>query len=141
MMNVLETTIEIRDLFSRYELCKVQESQVNKLVEKLQNKEVTIAVIGQFKRGKTTMINSILGNKLLPVGIVPITSAVTSIRYAEDARDTARVLFLNGLIEEVPAEELHSYISEQENSNNEKGVAEVELETPAEVRKDGLVLV
>ncbi|MCF0144658.1 MAG: dynamin family protein, partial [Firmicutes bacterium] len=97
MMNVLETTIEIRDLFSRYELCKVQESQVNKLVEKLQNKEVTIAVIGQFKRGKTTMINSILGNKLLPVGIVPITSAVTSIRYAEDARDTARVLFLNGL--------------------------------------------
>ena len=123
MMNVLETTIEIRDLFSRYELCKVQESQVNKLVEKLQNKEVTIAVIGQFKRGKTTMINSILGNKLLPVGIVPITSAVTSIRYAEDARDIARVLFLNGLIEEVPAEELHSYISEQENSNNEKGVA------------------
>ena len=141
MMNVLETTIEIRDLFSRYELCKVQESQVNKLVEKLQKKEVTIAVIGQFKRGKTTMINSILGNKLLPVGIVPITSAVTSIRYAEDARDTARVLFLNGLIAEVPAEELHSYISEQENSNNEKGVAEVELETPAEFLKDGLVLV
>lgn len=103
---------------------------------------MTIAVIGQFKRGKTTMVNSILGQKILPTGIVPITSAVTRIEYSEgEAGDTARVFFLNGLSEEVPVEDLHEYISEQENHDNERGVAEVELLTEADFLKDGLVLV
>ena len=53
----------------------------------------------------------------------------------------ARVYFQNGLSEEVPASELHQYINEQENHDNERNVAEVELETCADFLKDGLILV
>lgn len=141
-MDILQTTNIIQKTFEEYELCRQQASQVKLLAEKLQKKDVTIAVIGQFKRGKTTMVNSILGQKILPTGIVPITSAVTRIEYSEgEAGDTARVFFLNGLSEEVPVEDLHEYISEQENHDNERGVAEVELLTEADFLKDGLVLV
>lgn len=142
MIDILETTQKIKDAFDQYELCRLQANQVGILAEKLQKKDVTIAVIGQFKRGKTTMVNSILGRKLLPVGIVPITAAVTRIEYAEGSEgDTARVYFLNGLSEDVPADTLHEYISEQENHDNERGVAEVELKTEADFLKDGLILV
>ncbi|MBQ9060251.1 MAG: dynamin family protein [Firmicutes bacterium] len=151
-MDIRETTEEILNLLEGYELCSRQAGQVRQLADRMQRQEMTLAVIGQFKRGKTSLVNRILGRDILPVGIVPITAAVTRIRYqrpaAVDAADagpaadkTARVWFQNGLCEEVPAEDLHSYISEQENRNNERGVAEVELETDADFLKDGLVLV
>ena len=137
-MNILDTTVRIQKTFEEYELCRLQANQIGELADKLRTKEVTIAVIGQFKRGKTTMVNSILGRKLLPVGIVPITAAVTRILYGPDR---SVVYFKNGLAEEVPVEELHGYISEQENPDNARGVAEVELHTEADFLKDGLILV
>ncbi len=151
-MNILETTIKARELFSEFELCRLQEQETQKLAERLENKKITIAVIGQFKRGKTTLINTILGSELLPVGIVPITAAITRIEYADPGavkaaeaavktEPTATVYFTNGLSEEVPAADLHEYISEQENHDNERGVAEVELLTDADFLKGGLTLV
>ena len=145
-MNILETTIKARELFSQFELCRMQEEETRRLQERLENKKVTIAVIGQFKRGKTTLINTILGRPILPVGIVPITAAITRIEYAdqndaETAEDKATVYYTNGLREEVPAEDLHAYISEQENHDNARGVAEVELLTDAAFLRDGLTLV
>ena len=143
-MSILETTIKAKDLFSGFELCRLQEEETAKLADRLENKKITIAVIGQFKRGKTTLINTILGRPILPVGIVPITAAITRIEYAEPegaAGDIATVYFRNGLCEEVPAADLHMYISEQENHDNERDVAEVELLTDAEFLKDGLTLV
>ncbi|MDO4176107.1 MAG: dynamin family protein [Bacillota bacterium] len=141
-MDILQTTQNIQKTFEEYELCRQQADQVRILADKLQKKDVTIAVIGQFKRGKTTMVNSILGRKLLPTGIVPITSAVTRIEYADGQNgETAKVYFLNGLCEEVPVGSLHEYISEQENHDNERGVAEVELLTDSDFLKDGLILV
>ena len=141
-MEILDITKKIQKNFEEYELCRLQASQVQDLAAKLEKKDVTIAVIGQFKRGKTTMVNSILGKKLLPTGIVPITAAVTRIEYAEgETGEQAKVYFTNGLCEEVPVGDLHKYISEQENHDNEQGVAEVELLTESEFLKDGLILV
>jgi len=144
-MNILDTTIKAKELFSGFELCRHQEEETRKLQERLEDKKVTIAVIGPFKRGKTTLINTILGAPLLPVGIVPITAAITRIEYAEqkDGVDStmATVYFTNGLSQQVPAADLHAYISEQENHDNERGVAEVELLTDADFLKDGLTLV
>ena len=137
-MEILNTTLEIGALFDKYELCRLQADQVKKLASRLEKREVTIAVIGQFKRGKTTLVNSILGEKLLPVGIVPITAAVTRIQYGQHS---SKVHFLNGLSEDVPVDSLHEYISEQENHNNQRQVAEVSINTEAEFLRDGLVLV
>ena len=78
-MNILETTIKAQELFSGFELCRLQEQEAQVLADRLRSRKITIAVIGQFKRGKTTLINSILGSKMLPVGIVPITAAITRI--------------------------------------------------------------
>src|SRR5574337_1157902 len=40
-----------------------------------------IVILGQFKRGKTTLINSLIGKEILPSSIVPLTSIVTILKY------------------------------------------------------------
>jgi hypothetical protein len=40
-----------------------------------------VACAGQFKRGKSTLINSLFGDEVLPVGVVPVTSVVTIVRH------------------------------------------------------------
>ncbi|NLD11831.1 MAG: hypothetical protein GX671_08800, partial [Clostridiales bacterium] len=118
-MTILEKTNMAYDLMKDDDAVKGQAAQVETLLEKLKSEDITVAVIGQFKRGKSALANRILGDDVLPVGIVPITSAVTKVRYG---KRQAEVHYENGVVEPVEFERLHEFISEQENSNNELGV-------------------
>jgi hypothetical protein len=40
-----------------------------------------LAVLGQFKRGKSTLLNALIGAPILPVGVVPLTAASTFIQF------------------------------------------------------------
>ncbi|MCL6591707.1 MAG: dynamin family protein [Firmicutes bacterium] len=40
-----------------------------------------LAVLGQLKRGKSSLMNAIIGRELLPTGVLPLTSAITALRY------------------------------------------------------------
>ena len=46
------------------------------------HKPVNIAVVGQFSSGKSTFLNTLLGEEILPTGIVPVTAKVTKIEWA-----------------------------------------------------------
>ncbi len=105
------------------------------LIDKLENQDVTVSMIGQFKRGKSTLANAILEDDVLPVGIVPVTSAVTKVVYGKRA---AEVHYQNGVVEPVEFSRLSEFISEQENSNNKLGVESVILHTPSKFLKNGL---
>ena len=79
-MTIREKTEAAYQFLSAEEATSGQAAQVKTLLEKLDDEDVTVAVIGQFKRGKSALSNRILGEDVLPVGIVPITSAVTRVR-------------------------------------------------------------
>ena len=53
------------------------------LKEKIQNNVFNLVVLGQFKRGKTTLINALLGEEILPTAVVPLTSIATILKYGE----------------------------------------------------------
>ena len=53
---------------------------------KLAEDRFTLAVVGQFKRGKSSLMNAIIGRKILPTGILPVTSAVTILRFGPRER-------------------------------------------------------
>lgn len=133
--NTVKKTLE---LLSSEPACSGQARQVKQLLDKLEEETMTVSVIGQFKRGKSSLANGILEDEILPVGIVPITSAVTRVVYGKKA---AEVHFINGAVENVAFEQLSKYISEQENSNNKLGVSEVILHTPSKFLKKGLTFV
>lgn len=138
-IDILELANEADELFSGGEAaCSIQRRQCKLLVDKLSNSNMTISVIGQFKRGKSTLSNCILGKNYMPVGIVPITSAVTKVVYG---RQSAEVCFENGEVRPVEIDDLSAYISEQENAQNKLGVKEVVIHSESDFLKNGITYV
>ncbi len=101
--NILDTTKKVYELLAEDQACTGQAKEVKLLADKLENRSLTVSVIGQFKRGKSTLSNAVLEDDILPVGIVPITSAVTKVLYGDKS---AEVHFQNGVVEPVPFEKL-----------------------------------
>ena len=116
-----------------------QVSHTSELLERLCGRELIISVVGQFKRGKSSLINALLGDELLPVGIIPLTTAVTEIRRGNSFKAVVR--FSDGAEQETSRENLPDYISEQKNPGNRKNVADVKLWTEHTPFASGIALV
>ncbi len=96
-----------------------------------------LVCLGQFKRGKSTLLNALLGSQVLPTGVAPVTSVVTVIRSGPAS---ARVR-LGGDWKEVRSEHLAEYVAEEFNPENHKGVTAVEVFSPSLLLRGGLCLV
>lgn len=106
---------------------------------KLRDQAFNIVVAGQFNSGKTSVINALLGEALLPVAVVPLTSVVTVIRYATAA--AATVSFANGEQRTIAIEAVPDYATEKGNPNNVKKVRSVTVHNPSPWLESGVRLV
>ena len=97
---------------------------------------VDVAVLGQFKAGKSSFLNALIGRDLMPVDVLPATAVVT--RIVHGPKDRALVRHLSGAVEEVPVGRLTDFVTEQRNPGNEKGVALVDVEVAALARFEGV---
>lgn len=109
------------------------------LLEKLASHTFNILIVGQFNRGKTTLINALVGEDLLPVGVIPLTSVVTVLSYGEDP--VIKVCFQDGRCVETTPDRLVEYVTEKGNPRNAKGVQEVDVAYPSPWLRDGVRLV
>src|SRR5579862_2904737 len=64
-------------------------ARIDALRERLRHSRLHLAVLGQFKRGKSTFINALLGAPVLPVAVVPLTAVPVFISWGP--RPLARV--------------------------------------------------
>ncbi|MDA8053438.1 MAG: dynamin family protein [Deltaproteobacteria bacterium] len=112
---------------------------VQLLCEKLKADVFLLVVVGQFKRGKTTFINALLGEDILPTAIIPLTSIITILRYGDKLRIIA--FFKNGTEKEIAQGDLPLYITEKFNPKNEKGVNRVEIAYPSRYLKNGVQII
>lgn len=108
------------------------------LAERLAEGRFYVACVGQFKRGKSTLLNALIGQSLLPAGVVPITTAVTVLRWGPELRARAR---LRGEWWPIEPGDLAAYVSEEENPGNRKGVSIVEVFVPSPLLAHGMSLV
>ena len=100
---------------------------------------IAVAVLGRFKAGKSSFLNHFIGRAVLPVGVVPVTAAVTELRYGP--RERATVHGLDGASRSVPLDRIAAYISEKENPENALQVARIAVELPELGRFAGLQFV
>ena len=56
---------------------------LNELTSDIQDDFFTIVVLGEFKRGKSTLVNALLGEKILPTDVLPETATINAIMYSE----------------------------------------------------------
>jgi len=117
------------------------------LNERLEEGRFHLAVLGQFKRGKSTLLNAFLGESLLPTSVVPLTAIPTFLQYGPEL--LVRVYYLD----ERPVEEfrgkstaeslelLQGLVTEEGNPANQLGVLQVEISYPAPILGHGVVLI
>jgi small GTP-binding protein len=115
---------------------ELKRSNIAQLIDKLRQNRFNLVILGAFKRGKSTLINALLGEAILPTAIVPLTSVVTVLGYGESLK--IEVLFQNGECKTIFQPELVDYITEKGNPRNRKGVREVDIAYPCDYFKDGV---
>jgi small GTP-binding protein len=120
-------------------LPEFQGPALQRLLDKLRQNRFHLVILGAFKRGKSTLINALLGEAVLPTAIIPLTSVVTILSYGE--RLTTEVRFHNGQRRQISQAELVDYITEKGNPGNRKGVQEVEITYPSEYLRDGVRII
>lgn len=123
------------------------ERRLAELNKRLDEGRFHLAVLGQFKRGKSTLLNALLGEPVLPTAVVPLTAIPTFLRAAP--RWQARVVYADGHSgEQVTSDRpagisafLEQYVTEGANPNNRLGINHVEVSSPSEILARGVVLI
>ena len=106
---------------------------------KLISNRFHLAVIGQMKRGKSSFINALLGAEVLPTGVLPVTAAITEIKYG--VSPAAIIHYSTGQSESISIAQLADYITEAGNPGNKKQVGSVDVSYPASFLRANIVLI
>lgn len=104
--------------------------------------DTVVCVVGEFKQGKSSLVNSLLRQQVCPVDDDLATSVITMIHYGEEPRGTVRRRDGEETVSEaITVDEVGEWASEQGNPDNAKAVDRVDIALPAAILKDGLMLV
>jgi len=114
---------------------------------RLQEARLQIAIVGQFKRGKSTFINALLRAAVLPSAVVPATAVPTFIAWGPEPHIRVTYQHTRPPEDFHPSDsievraELEQSVTEEGNPVNRRQVRRVDLFFPADVLRDGMVLI
>ncbi|MGA9671622.1 MAG: dynamin family protein, partial [Terracidiphilus sp.] len=98
-----------------------------------------VACVGQFKRGKSTLLNALVGHEVVPTGFVPVTAVPTVIRFGD--KPQARVRMRDGAWRDVAMTDLKEYVTEELNPENKREVDGAEVFVPSPLLSSGMCFV
>lgn len=121
------------EVTSRLNMSK--EKELAELSEKVQNDTFKIMVTGTFKNGKSTFINALLGEEILPAYALPATAVINEVKYGTGKR--ALLYFREKLPEPLPDKLADKAVRHMEKY---KGRSIPPLEIPYDEMEDYVVI-
>lgn len=117
----------------------IQKKYAEDLLEDLENEFYTVVILGEFKRGKSTFVNSLLGENLLPVDVTPTTATINAMLW-DDERYMS-VYKTDGTVDklELKNKYLKNYVVGAEFDPDT--IQYIKVGMPAEILKNKVVLV
>jgi GTP-binding protein EngB required for normal cell division len=116
------------------------QGEMRTLFARLAEDRFNLVVVGRFNRGKTSLMNALLGSDRLPTGILPLTSVITTVVYGT----TERVLVKfrdTRLDSEIALDALAGYITQEHNPRNVRRVETAEVQLPEEILRRGFHMI
>ena len=113
--------------------------RIRTLASRLEDDSFEVALFGRVSSGKSSLLNSVLGTNVLPVGINPITAVPTKLRYGNVLK--AAVAYGDGRAVAVTLDELSRLVTEQGNPGNLQNIVRAIVEIPSPRLKEGILLV
>ncbi|HEY6425425.1 MAG TPA: dynamin family protein [Pseudonocardiaceae bacterium] len=109
----------------------------------LSTSSVLVYVVGEFKQGKSSLINALLTAEVCAVDDDIATAVPTFVQYSEQPAAAATFIdSRNGPQQQpIPPEAVARYVSEAGNPENAKGLSSVRVGVKRQLLAEGLVLV
>lgn len=108
------------------------------------NNIIRVAIMGITSSGKSTLVNALLGEKILPMAIRPSSSIITTVSKGKNRqaiiyfRDKSpEILTGSNLNEEI----ISRYADESKNPNNELNVTQIDIKTPCFILDDNIHMI
>ncbi len=114
--------------------------EVRALFARLAEDRFNLVVVGRFSRGKTSLMNAMLGTERLPAGIVPVTSVITTVSYGTEERVVLHYRHTR-LFLDIPIAALAEHITERGNPGNARRIRGAEVQLPAELLRRGFYFI
>ena len=113
---------------------------VNNLESAIHQDCYKILVLGEFKRGKSTLVNALLGCSIVPMDVLPETATLNEVVYSDTP--FVKVFYSNGLVEDgtLSAEFLQRFSANAENSQAHL-VDKIQMGYPLPFLQDKITLV
>ncbi|HWG15885.1 MAG TPA: dynamin family protein, partial [Streptosporangiaceae bacterium] len=143
-IQAVELAVKAATAYQRPDLA----ARARQALQRLNNPRVRVLVVGEFKQGKSMLVNALLNAPICPIDDDISTSVPTVVRYADTPSVTlVRAARNSGEDDEreertqVPVEKLADYVSEAGNPGNRAGLKYAEVGVPRHILADGLELV
>ncbi len=82
---------------------------IGETIDKVSEEHFEVAIVGEFKRGKSTLINALLGQEILPADVLPATATLNRVTYSESPY--VMVEYKSGETERVSIDQLENYVT------------------------------
>lgn len=87
-------------------------------IAKTKDEHFEVAIVGEFKRGKSTLINAMLGQEVLPADVLPATATLNRVTYSTEPY--VQVEYKNGSSERVDIGKLEDYVTKLTTESEER---------------------
>lgn len=114
---------------------------IDEILKRMANDNFNVAIVGEFKRGKSTVINALLGKNILPVDVLPTTATLNKITY--NVTPFVTVEYKDGRKEQIGIEELDNYVAKltRESEERAKTIKEAVVYYPINYCKNGVTII
>jgi GTP-binding protein EngB required for normal cell division len=106
---------------------------------RMAGQRLRVLVAGEAKRGKSTLVNALLGRPALPMGVTPLTALPTTVRFGR--AESATAVFRDGHAEDFPLSALDDLVTERGNPGNRRRLASATVVVDAPLLAEGAELV
>ncbi|WP_276948890.1 dynamin family protein [Enterocloster lavalensis] len=140
---LIQMNTDLNQVAQVCETLKLEETRkaVLETAEHLRNNIFSVGVVGEFKRGKSTVINALLGQDILPRDIKPCSASLNRVTY--DMKPHAEIIFKNGEKKAVPVEEIEDYVTKLTEKSRKLSatVQEARLYYPCAYCRNGVEII
>lgn len=103
------------------------QARLDALDQRVAAHRLRVLVVGEAKRGKSTLVNRLVGRDVVPTGVLPLTAVATTVRAGIGGDDHVRATYTDGREQLLPLEHLEGLVTERRNPGNALGLTSVEV--------------
>lgn len=141
MVTAVTTGIAQMNGVCRQLAMETQADELDGLGKRLQEHVFSVGIMGEFKRGKSTVINALLGQEIVPADVVPCSATLNYVKW--DANKRAEIHFKDGTKTEVSVDELANYVTKitEASAQNAENVEDAVVYYPCPFCQNGVQIV